>query len=253
MMSRGSLVFLIVFASISVVRWQQLSERDQHAATQHFKLGMQALLGEQYDAAEREFREAVKIDPLYDAAFYGLGQVYMATRRFESAVKAYVAAREAFKSATAEEALASVTSDRRLKDQIDALKEHQRNLTRQMGVSRNPAGQAVIDRVHDQIQQLQTRMGRRAGATPPPVPAGLSMALGSAYFRLDQFEDAEREYKAAIDVNPAFGEAQSNLAVVYLVTGRITEADAAVKAAEKAGFKVNPRLRDDIAAKRKGG
>ena len=250
----GWFVFLIGVTSVSIVRPDQLSERDQHAVTQHFKLGMQALLGEQYDTAEREFREAVKIDPLYDAAFYGLGQVYMATKRFDSAVKAYVAAREAFKSATAAEALASVTSDRRLKDQIDALKEHERNLTRQTAAATNPAARGPLDRVHDQILQLESRMSRRAGTAPPPVPAGLSMALGSAYFRLNQLEDAEREYKAAIEVSPSLGEAHSNLAVVYLVTGRISEADAAVKAAEKAGFTVNPRLKDDVAAaKKKGG
>jgi Flp pilus assembly protein TadD len=247
----GWLVLLIAAIGFSVPRAPQLSQRDQHAANQHFRLGMQALLGEQYDAAEREFREAVKIDPLYDAAFYGLGQVYMATKRFDSAVKAYIAARDAFKTATAAESLASITSDRRLRDQIDALKDYERNLMRQTAVSRNPGAQSAIDRVHEQIQQLETRMGRRAGATPPPVPGGLSMALGSAYFRLNKLEDAEREYKAAIEVSPSLGEAHSNLAVVYLVTGRISEADAAVKAAEKAGFKVNPRLKDDIAAKKK--
>jgi hypothetical protein len=35
------------------------------------------------------------------------------------------------------------------------------------------------------------------------------------------------------------------------VTGRIDEADAAVKTAEKAGFKANPRLKDDITAAKK--
>ena len=120
-MTRSWLLPIAVVASVAIVDARQLSERDQHAATQHFKRGMQALLGEQYDEAEEEFRGAVAIDPLYDAAFYGLGQVYMATKQFESAVKAYIAARSAFKSATAAEALASVSSDRRLKDQIDAL------------------------------------------------------------------------------------------------------------------------------------
>lgn len=246
-MTRNWLVLIAIVASVSLVDARQLSERDQHAATQHFKRGMQALLGEKYDEAEQEFRGAVKIDPLYDAAFYGLGQVYMATKQFESAVKAYTAARDAFKSATSVEALASASSDRRLKDQIDALKDYERNLTRQAAVSRNPAAQAAMDRIRDQIQQMESRM-HRSGGPPPPVPAGFSMALGSAYFRLNQLTDAEREYKAAIEVDPAFGEAHNNLAVVYLITGRIAEADAALKAAEKADFKVNPRLKDDIAA-----
>ena len=74
------------------------------------------------------------------------------------------------------------------------------------------------------------------------------MAIGSAYFRLNDLPNAEREYRAAVEVNPAFGEAHNNLAVVYMVTGRLTEAENAVKAAEKAGFKVNPKLKEDIAA-----
>jgi protein O-GlcNAc transferase len=243
----GLLLSIIAVASVGHLHAAQLSEREQHAATQHFKRGMEDLLSEHYETAEREFRDAVKIDPLYDAAFYGLGQVYMATRQFESAVKAYIAAREAFKSATAAESLASVSTDRRLRDQIDALKDYERNLTRQMAASRNPAAQSVIDRIHDQIQQMEGRM-HRVGGPPPPVPAGYSMALGSAYFRLNQLPDAEREYTAAIEVDPAFGEAHSNLAVVYFVTGRIAEADASLKAAAKAGFKVNPKLKDDVEA-----
>ena len=48
-------------------------------------------------------------------------------------------------------------------------------------------------------------------------------------------------------------EAYSNLAVVYLQTGRFDEAERAVKSAEKVGFKVNPMLKEDIAAKKKAG
>ena len=114
-------------------------------------------------------------------------------------------------------------------------------------MSRNPSAQAAMDRIRDHIHQMESRR-HRSGGPPPPVPAGFSMALGSAYFRLNQLTDAEREYKAAVEVDPAFGEAHNNLAVVYLVTGRSAEADAELKAAEKAGFRVNPRLKDDIAA-----
>jgi tetratricopeptide (TPR) repeat protein len=228
------------------VQARQLSEREQAAASQHFKRGMESLLAERYDVAEAEFKGAVAIDPLYDAAFYGLGQVYMATKRYDDALKAYLASREAFKSATAAEALTGTESDRRIRDQIQTLKDNERNMMRLAG--QGPGAQQTIDQIREQIQQLESRKSRRAGATPPPVPAGISMAIGSAYFRLNDLANAEKEYKAAVEVNPGFGEAHSNLAVVYLVTGRATEADAEVKAAEKAGFRVNPKLKTDIAA-----
>ena len=80
------------------------------------------------------------------------------------------------------------------------------------------------------------------------VPSFVSMALGSAFFRLGRLADAEREYKATVAVDPKTGEAYSNLAVVYLETGRFDEAEKAIKAAEKTGFKVNPQLKDDVKA-----
>ncbi len=245
---RSWLFLMIAVVGSSSIHALQLSERDQHAASQHFKRGMESLLGEKYDVAETEFKAAVAIDPLYDAAFYGLGQVYMATKRYPDALKAYLDSREAFKKATAAETLAGTESDRRLRDQIDALKDNERNMMR---LGTGNSAQTNIDQIRAQIQQLESRKSRRSSAAPPPVPAGLSMAIGSAYFRLNDVANAEKEYKAAIEVNPNFGEAHSNLAVVYLVTGRAAEADAEVKAAEKAGFRVNPKLKEDIATKKK--
>ena len=60
------------------------------------------------------------------------------------------------------------------------------------------------------------------------VPAWVSLSLGSAYFRSGRLADAEREYKATIEADRKSGEAYSNLAVVYLKTGRIAEAEDAL-------------------------
>jgi Flp pilus assembly protein TadD len=86
-----------------------------------------------------------------------------------------------------------------------------------------------------------------------PVPPFVSLALGSAYFRSARMADAERAYKSAIEVDPKYGEAHSNLAVVYLMIGRYDQAQKEVKTAEKTGFKVNPNLKEDIEKKLKTG
>jgi len=78
------------------------------------------------------------------------------------------------------------------------------------------------------------------------TPAEVSLALGSAYFRNGNLGDAEREYKAAIAVNPKLGEAHNNLAVVYLLTDRASLAGDEIKVAEKAGFHVNPGLKQQV-------
>jgi tetratricopeptide (TPR) repeat protein len=166
-------------------------------------------------------------------------------------VQAYLHSREAFRQNAAAEAAGDVAAEQRLRDQIQVLKDTERALQRTSQASTPLNVNSAIERIRGQITLLESRRNRRPDA-PPPVPAGLSMALGSAYFRLGRHEDAEREYKAAIAADPSFGEAHSNLAVLYMVTERYDQAEAEVKAAEKAGFKVNPNLKADIKKKRGG-
>jgi Flp pilus assembly protein TadD len=94
------------------------------------------------------------------------------------------------------------------------------------------------------LQELDRQRTNTEGIFVPP--AELSLALGSAYFRNGQLEDAEREWRAATSANPGLGEAHNNLAALYAMTGRKKSAEDAVKAAEKARFQVHPQLKNDI-------
>jgi Flp pilus assembly protein TadD len=219
------------------------------SATDHFKEGMVALRSERYEKAETEFRNAVEIDPLFDAAFYGLGQVYMATKRYGQAVQAYRDSRAAFEASVAAGKSDAAAADRRLRDQLQASRDYGRQLQR-MSATQSPGLAAAIERNQNEQRQLEARLNRSKGAPPLPVPAGLSMALGSAYYRTGDLEGAEREYLEAVKVDPAFGEAHNNLAVLYMLSGRLDQAELEVALAEKAGFKVNPRLRDDLKKQR---
>ncbi|HEX6464506.1 MAG TPA: tetratricopeptide repeat protein, partial [Vicinamibacterales bacterium] len=62
----------------------------------------------------------------------------------------------------------------------------------------------------------------------------------------ERFAEAERAYKASLDVEPKSGEAWNNLAVLYLFMNRQEDADRSVAMAEKSGYKVNPALKDDV-------
>ena len=87
-------------------------------------------------------------------------------------------------------------------------------------------------------------------AGPFRPPAVVLLALGSAYFRGGDLTAAELQWKAAVDADRKLGEAHNNLAALYAMSNRKTEAEAAVKAAEKAGFRVNPGLKNQIKALR---
>ena len=110
-------------------------------------------------------------------------------------------------------------------------------------------GAMVLLKDLDSIKTLQSLRNRGSDGTLP-VPHWLSFALGSAYFRAGDVAKAEQEYRAALAQKPDLGEGHLNLAVVCMLTGRLDEADREVALAEKAGVKVPPGLKADIAKRR---
>src|SRR2546423_354225 len=95
----------------------QMTVKDHIDAMKHLRLGQENLRAEKWDLAEREFKSAVQLEPPLEMAHYGLGQVYMATKRYSAAVTAYTACREAFQGNVSLQAGHDLLAERRLDDQ----------------------------------------------------------------------------------------------------------------------------------------
>ena len=211
----------------------------------HYRLGEDLMHSEQFEKASAEFQTAIKLDPLLTIAHYELGQSYMALRRYVEAIRAYLGCRTAFETMAAMVARNDFTADQRRDDEIRELRDTIGAV--QSGRLKIVTGREVmIARLEHRMQDLE-RMKQRGSGTLE-MPAELSLALGSAYFRSGDLPSAEREWKAAIAVNSRLGEAHNNLAALYAMTGRKQQAEESVKQAEKSGYQVNPRLKSDIRA-----
>jgi tetratricopeptide (TPR) repeat protein len=230
-----------VFAVATVAA--QIAGKEQSEAIRHLRAGQENLRAEKWEAAEGEFRAAIKLDPLLELAHYGVGQVCMATKRYPEAVIAYRDCREAFRTLSARGQGSRLDNEKRLNDQLQDLEDQKRMLQSGRVKSLDLSGQ--LQKVDMMINELRSRRFQSAEGAPP-IPTWISIALGSAYFRTGAMADAEREYRAAVAVDPKLGEAHNNLAVVYLLTRRFDDAESEIKAAEKAGFKVNPQLKEDL-------
>ena len=218
-------------------------------ANQHYKSGWDAMRKEAWDDAAREFQAAIDSDDKFALAFYALGRAEMGRRNFSKAITAYVACKDLYVRVGGERFSNQMDYKRRLEDRI---LEYQTALQQAQGASlgkgSSQSQQLYVTELRTQLQQLQLAKDRTDSnvTIDATVPYFVPMALGAAYFRAGQFTDAEREYNAAIQANPASGETHNNLAVLYLMTGRIDLAEKAVARAEDTGFKVNPGLKDDI-------
>jgi tetratricopeptide (TPR) repeat protein len=216
---------------------------------QHYRAGQDALRNEKYEEAEREFQTSIKLDPTYELPRYGLGQAYMAMKRYPAAIMAFQKCSDVFHANAIADSADDVKRQRRIEDTIKELEDQKRTYQSPGHVATSssaPLMRNYLQQLDMQINSLKEARQRRTTTGDEPTPAWLSLALGSAYFRTDAYGDAEREYKSAIEVNPKLGEAHNNLAVVYLTTGRAADASTELDAAEKAGFKVNPQLRQDV-------
>jgi tetratricopeptide (TPR) repeat protein len=217
-----------------------ISDESRKAALQHYQAGMDKMRASSFAEAAEEFQTAIRLDRLLVLAHYQLGEAQMSLTNYPRAVEALEACIVAHKELTALQSNDRDLRQKRLDEEIEALKDSERHNATAGGSQ--PGNQAL--RLESRLHELEQE--RHRGTSPTEVPAEFSLALGSAYLRAGRMDDAEKAYAEAIKVNAKMGEAHNNLAFVYFRTGRLEQAGNELKAAEKAGFPVNPRFKDDV-------
>ena len=238
---------LIVLLGVSALPAQTSADREK-ARVQN-RLGWDDMKNEAWEKAARAFQNAIDIDPTFEIPYYGLGRADLALKKFVDAIAAYEKCRELYRDHAGRQFSNSQEAQRYRNDRMIEIDEQIR-LT-QSGPLTAARSDLLrqLQNVKKDLQESIQRGNNMSIATP--VPAYVSLALGSAYFRSGRLADAEREYKATIETDRRSGEAHSNLAVVYLETQRFDLALSSIQAAKKTGFKVNPELEKAVRSKTK--
>jgi tetratricopeptide (TPR) repeat protein len=247
---RFAVAFLLAAAFLphTALAQEPPDKQKRQEAFRHYQAGITHMRSEDWDQAAREFKAAIRLDPLMTLAHYSLGQTYMATKSYPDAVKAFEACNEAYMKLASLEITDSALSDQRRHEEIRELREAIQGF--QSGTLKTSQVQMQVLKLENRLAELERTKSR--GTQTAEIPAEFSLALGSAHFRSGALPQAEEHYKAALKANPKMGEAHNNVAVVYMLTGRLDEAKAEVKLAEKAGFKVNPKFKEDLEQRLKG-
>jgi tetratricopeptide (TPR) repeat protein len=225
----------------------QRTERGQRTdprAVSHYRSGLQLMGSERWDQAAAEFSAAIDIAPQFELAHYWLGRARIANGNYVAAIQALEACRDLYMEQLGTRASDQLAAQQQREDQLREIRE----MIRERQGGRQGAG---TDRVILHLENLakdiewQKTMGSNMDFHLS-VPAFVSLSLGSAHFRKGEMATAEEYYLQAVDANPKMGEAHNNLAVVYLMTSRLDDAERSMKAAERNGFRVNPQLKDQL-------
>lgn len=238
------LAVLVLGLMVPAAAQDQSSAKQRAAADARYAKGIEALSRERFEQAEREFRAAITAWPVLPMAYYGLGQARMNLKRYQEALDAFLSSREQFQRLSLGALKGKGAAESRRLEEIQGLRDS-------LAILRRNAQQndRTVRHMEDRIRQLENT---RTDFEDPSAstPAFVMLSIGSAYFRLGSLPEAEREYQNAVTADPGFGEAHSNLAVIYMMTGRLDQAEQEIVLAEKAGFRVSPLLKEDLKKRR---
>jgi tetratricopeptide (TPR) repeat protein len=213
----------------------------------------------EWSAAEASLRESIRLDPASPFSPYALGLALMERKAFADAVLAFSRSREAFRCLRE----ADPEARRRFRSRIDQQLQHlrrtvadyernrlQRTIVKQQEVNGDPP--APLGQSAQVVLALEVRIAelQRLRQDPQREPVALALAIGGAQFNAGALEAAEQEFRAATVAEPGNGDAHNNLAVTLTLLGRLDEAERELRAAEKAGVRVSPRIREEILRRR---
>jgi tetratricopeptide (TPR) repeat protein len=242
-----ALVLLAAANGLAMQKSDAQRDNDRRLALDHYEKGRDAMASERLEDAVAEFKAATGLDPLFSLAYFREGQAHMALKEYAQAEQAFVACRQSYENLAGLQLTNSEEVERRRADEIEQLQNELSMI--QSGQNKNP-NPSRPQQIQARIAELE-RNRRKGGHEAAAIPAELNVSLGSAYFRQGKMDLAEKEWRTAAGANPKLGEAHNNLAALYLITQKLDEAEKEVQLAEKAGYHVNPRLKDDIKSARK--
>ena len=217
----------------------------------HYNRGITYLNDERYSEAITAFQNAITLDPDFTTAHYNLGLTYLKMETYSRAVDALqktITLDRSYKAAHHALALAYLGQQ-----ELGKAREAARNALK-LDANYQPA-RSLLEAIDPSFTPSATQP-----ATPsePEQPAKQQPAakprqethyeLGIAYRDAKMHTEAIAEFRKAIDLDPDFIAAHVGLGEVYLETGRLDDAETAVKVALRIGANSQParQLLDDI-------
>ncbi|MCB0220230.1 MAG: tetratricopeptide repeat protein, partial [Chrysiogenetes bacterium] len=238
--------------------WSDAARKHPELARPHYQLGTAYLLGNHRKQAMEEFGEALRADPDYFPAALNRGGLFLedgdlenARRNFERAVRAnpehapsrYNLAEALFRMGRPEEALSElrvaikITPDNgnfleKEGEILESLGRHEDALAAwDLAIEKGVADQrklmeraALVAFQHGYYNTASKHLRNLTYLDPTDAHTWFNFA----YFKeeIGETDEAIANYQRAIMVNPALGEAHFNLARLYEMKGKCTDAES---------------------------
>jgi len=180
--------------------------------------------------AEKEYKEALRIDPDNAEARNNFGTLLYRLKRFKEAKKEY---KEAIQT---NPDLAEAHSNLgRLFYESERFEKAEKEYRKAIRIQPDYAG------IHNNLGILLIDLERyeeaenefREAIRIQPNDAQAHNNLGVVLINLERHEEAENEFREAIRINPDYAETHANLGILYTQTGRVEDAKKELESAKR--------------------
>jgi tetratricopeptide (TPR) repeat protein len=201
--------------------------------------------------ASDHFDKALGVIPGFPDALVGLGHLAMSEKRFDDALRSYQRAHEGY---VALGGALQVIREQNFRDTQERMKNVRDQISSLGRASTNARTDARTEaEINRSLTMLQDELRRLEAIEPPrdnagaDPPAEIWFYIGNAQFKLERYDEARASWETSAKLNPSFPMIHNNLAVIYWKAGRFGDAQAALQTAERLGFPVNPKMKEDLA------
>ncbi|OQX19755.1 MAG: hypothetical protein BWK75_05395 [Candidatus Altiarchaeales archaeon A3] len=207
--------------SYFVVNKLLLEKKKEEITGEHNNLGSLLKNLKRYDEAEKEYREAIRINPNDAEAHYNLGILLKNLKRYDEAENAY---REAIRinpnDAEAHNNLGVLLYNLKRYEEAENAYREAIKINPNYANARNNLGSLLYN-----LKRYEEAEKEYREAIINPNDAEAHYNLGVLLYDLKRYDEAEKEYRVAIRINPNDAEAHNNLGVLLQKLNRYEEAE----------------------------
>ncbi|MDD5687754.1 MAG: tetratricopeptide repeat protein [Elusimicrobia bacterium] len=209
-----------------ILMWQDVISKYPDNSNAHYNLGNLFCDSKKYEEAEKEFREAIRINPYYYGAYNNLGSVLFVLKRFEEAEREYrEATKLGFSYAESHYNLGNLLYNS--KRYLEAEKEYKEAI--RIDPNRSEAHNSLGVLLDDSKRFKEAEKEFRDAIRINPNCVDARTNLGILLYNSNKLEEAEKELREAIIINPDSEKAYFNLGLLLYYSKRYEEAEKEYK------------------------
>jgi len=229
-------------------RSEKLMYEQYRAVNKSFEKGKKFYEGGNLVKARKEFQDVVERMAEHADAYFFLSQISYKEGKIDEALEDIQQAKDNYKVIAKMKTNMHQIMINQLRDQKETMDERIGSMREAATAATGPQKsklEAEVTKLQGQRNTITNRLNE-----PIPVdeetPADYFYFHGNVFVKQKKYQEAHDQYMEAVRINPKHGDSYNNLASLYYMVKKYSQAMEYLKLAEENGAEVNPKFKEAL-------